>query len=328
MDPKEKQNILAHGQKHGITRTCEKFGISRTLYYRWLRRYERGGMEGLSSQRNVQPPKNRTPKELEDKLLKLIRTYPALGPREIKYLLEEINIHLSESAVYNIMKRHSLSRREQRMAFSRKKLRQSSPGTLPFQGSASGECWFFFITSCGHWKEERPLYIYSIIDYQSRIACSRLYEKLSMDCFEDLLTAAALPVAQNLNFQTRYLCFLEDANLQCKNKSLFEEKVHEILLTSGFDPELHFMESDALPKEIQSLRENYTKVCLSGLIPLLSKGEPLALLKITLQREIRTYNLSHKTRYGDMLLSPLEFHRSFAGEGTILPLWAYMDREY
>lgn len=328
MDAKEKQIILAEGQKYGITTTCEKYGISRTLYYRWLHRFEAKGIEGLKTRKAPISPKNRTPKDLEVKVLTLIRTYPALGPREIKYLLEEIEVHLSESAVYNIMKRHNLSRREQRMAFSRKKLPKSTSETLPYEDSKSGECWFFFLTACGHWQEGKPLYIYSIIDYQSRIACSRLYETLSMDCFEDLLTAAALPVAQNLGFQTKYLVFLEDAQLQCKNRNLFEEKVHEILHASGFDPELHFLKSDVLPKEILSLRESYTKVCLSSLMPRLSKSEPLSSLKIDLQREIRNYNLSHQMLYEDLLLSPLEFHRRSIGVGTILPLWAYMDRDY
>lgn len=328
MNSKQKQQILAEGQAQGITSTCEKYGISRTLYYRWLKRYETGGMTGLETIRKTQPPKNRTPKELEEKVLKLLRTYPALGPREIKYLLEEIGIQLSESAVYNIMKRYHLSRKEQRLAFSKKKLRQTTSGILPYETAQSGECWFFFITSCGTWKEGKSLYIYSIIDFQSRIACSRLYETLSMDCFEDLLTAAALPVAQNLNFQTRYLCFLEDAQLQCKNKTLFEELVHGILHASGFDPELHFISTEALPTEILKLREAYTRICLSGLIPLMPKAENLSYLKISLQREIRNYNLSHKTPYGETLLSPLEFHMNSAGVGTILPLWAYMDREY
>ncbi|WP_313126756.1 hypothetical protein [Proteiniclasticum ruminis] len=63
-------------------------------------------------------------------------------------------------------------------------------------------------------------------------------------------------------------------------------------------------------------------------MPRLSKSEPLSSLKIDLQREIRNYNLSHQMLYEDLLLSPLEFHRRSIGVGTILPLWAYMDRDY
>ncbi len=58
------------------------------------------------------------------------------------------------------------------MAFSRKKLPKSTSETLPYEDSKSGECWFFFLTACGHWQEGKPLYIYSIIDYQSRIDLS------------------------------------------------------------------------------------------------------------------------------------------------------------
>lgn len=328
MDPKEKQHILSEGQKHGITRTCEKYGISRTLYYRWLRRYEREGMEGLSSKRKSAPPRNRTPKELEERLLTLIRTYPTLGPREQKYLLEELNIHLSESAVYNIMKRYGLSRREQRLIFSRRKPKTSSSESHPLEEAGSGECWFFFITSCGNWQEGRPLYIYSIMDFKSRIACSRLYEKLSLDAFEDLLSAAALPVAQSLGFQAKHLCYLEEANLPYRNRQAFEEKILSLIHVSGFDPEFHFFKADSLPQEIRSFRENYTKICLSSLLPPMARREPLTTLKIILQREIRTYNLSFQSSYEEEQYSPLEYHKKSVGEETILPLWAYMDRDY
>ena len=41
--------VLQHYEQvsRNISRTCRFFGISRTLFYEWRRRYQRGGLEGL-----------------------------------------------------------------------------------------------------------------------------------------------------------------------------------------------------------------------------------------------------------------------------------------
>jgi len=328
MDKKQKQAILMEGHVHGVTKTCEKYGLSRTLYYRWLHRYQRQGLEGLQAMKKGGDPSNKTPKETEDKVLSLLRTHPAYGPREIKYLLEEIGLHLSESCVYNIMKRHDLSTRAKRMRFAKKKPIQSLSSIPDLDTLESGECWLFFITSYGPFQGKHPLYAYSIIDLKSKIACSRLYEELSMNCFEDLLSAAALPVAQNLNFQTRHLLFFEDPHLQCKNKSLFITQTQRILQASGFDPTLHFVGEGERPEVLEDLKTFYTKTCLSSIIPLLPTADNLTELKLLLQRNIRRYNLEKPASYHQGSMPPLTYHSQSTGSTMILPLWAYLDRDY
>lgn len=121
MNKELKFNIISEGLKNGISITCRKHNISRTIYYRWLKRYKANGIEGLDDIKKDFVPLNKTSIDIERKLLNLIRTYPKYGPKAINYLLEEIGINLSESAVYNVMKRHHLTNKESRLKFAKKR---------------------------------------------------------------------------------------------------------------------------------------------------------------------------------------------------------------
>jgi len=100
--------IITEGQKNGISKTCRKYEISRTLYYRWLNRYKMEGIDGLDRSQKVLIPPNRTDSKLEDIVVKVSLTYPSYGPKAVMYLLEEMGYSLSESAVYNILKRSNI----------------------------------------------------------------------------------------------------------------------------------------------------------------------------------------------------------------------------
>lgn len=328
MDRQEKFNILSEGQKYGVSLTCSKYGISRTLYYRWLTRYKTSGIEGLDPVKKVFVPINKTPSPVVDNVLMLIRSYPSYGPREIKYLLEEIGHKISESAVYNIMNRHGLSTKEKRIRFAKKKTSPSKTNLPAFDTMKSGECWLFWTTSYGHHESLGTIYEYTILDYKSKIACSRLYNTLSLECFEDLLTAAAIPVAQSLNFSTNYLCFLEDYNISEKNKNAFLNNIQKIVQESGFDISMYYISNDKHPSEIMNLKKEYTNHCLSYMMPFMHSGCSLDEIKLILQRHIRNYNIYHRTYFGELLFSPIEYHSYATGSNRILPLWAYIDRMY
>jgi len=328
MDRQEKFNILSEAQKTGVSSTCAKYGISRTLYYRWLKRYKTYGLDGLDPVKKVFVPINKTPTPIEESSLSLIRSYPSYGPREIKYLLEEIGHKISESAVYNIMKRHDLSTNEKRIRYAKKKI-SLKISTLPaFDSMKSGECWLFWITSYGSHENLGTIYEYTIFDYKSKIACSRLYNTLSIECFEDLLTAAAIPVAQCLNFTTRYLCFCEDYSISDKNKNVFLSNIQKTVQSSGFDISVYFIKDEKKCSEIMRLKKEYTNHCLSFMMPFMHSECSFDEIKLILQRHIRNYNIYHRSYFGELLLSPIEFHSYATGSNRILPLWAYIDRTY
>ena len=105
-----------------VTDLCERFFRSRTWFYKWKRRYELYGKEGLRTiDRSPPAMPNRTPLDIEMNILNFIITYPAYGPQRIANELTRKDIPVKPSAVYNVLKRHNLNTRKQRMEYIRVK---------------------------------------------------------------------------------------------------------------------------------------------------------------------------------------------------------------
>ena len=49
----EKEKLILEIKKMGIVAGCRHFGLSKSLFYDWLRRYNAGGVEGLEDRRKV-----------------------------------------------------------------------------------------------------------------------------------------------------------------------------------------------------------------------------------------------------------------------------------
>jgi transposase-like protein len=83
-DIRRKLRILNHARESGnVSQTCRYFGISREIFYRWKRAYEKDGETALiNSKPCPQNPKRRTPPHIKEKILHLRRTYH-LGQRPI-----------------------------------------------------------------------------------------------------------------------------------------------------------------------------------------------------------------------------------------------------
>ena len=323
-----KYHILSEGQINGVSATCRKYNISRTIYYRWLKRYKAQGIEGLEDIKKNFVPINKTSAEIENALLSLFKTYPHYGPKSIKYLLEEIGYHISESAVFNIMKRHNLTSKESRIRFAKKKMNTTTSTLPPLSELNSGECWIFWVTDYGNYKSIGNIYEYTIFDFKSRIACTRLYHDISSNHFEDLLTAVAMPVAQTLNFSTKYLCFFQDSKIMKQTRNILISKISKIVQYNGLDVNIHILKSDDTLAKINDLKKQYTEGCLSFLLPLIYEGMAFSDLKIQLQKNIRAYNLNHKLLFDNEMCSPIEYHNKLTNNRLILPLWAYIDRRY
>ena len=326
MDKNTKFNIISEGQKNGVSLTCEKYNISRTLYYRWLSKYKTFGVEGLETTQRCFTPKNKTAPDIESTVLSLIKKYPNYGPREIKYLLDDFGYKLSESATYNIMKRNNLNTKQKRRAYSSKKESISYKNYLPIEDFKSGECWLFWTTFYGDFEGLGKIYEYTLFDYKSRIACSRLYNKLSIDNFEDILNAIAIPVAQNLCIEPKYLCLFDDYKNIDKKTAL--NKTHSILKNNELDIDMFLLQDQDILIKANTLRQEYNHSCLSHLIPLIHKKIDFKDIKIHLQNYIRDYNIKNKQSYDNEFYSPVEYHINITKKDMILPLWAYMEREY
>jgi transposase-like protein len=77
--------IIRHAEEvtGNVALTCRYFGISRSLYYTWLRRYEELGIEGLRPRsRRPHTSPNATSGEVIGKIIHLRTTYH-FGPAKI-----------------------------------------------------------------------------------------------------------------------------------------------------------------------------------------------------------------------------------------------------
>ncbi len=103
-----------------VKRLCQQYNRSRTWFYKWFNRYNRFGPEGLRNIVRTPPPQpNQTPFDIEMKILDYIEQYPSYGPIHIAHDLTRSGHTVKPSAVYNVLKRHTLHTRKHRLEYIR-----------------------------------------------------------------------------------------------------------------------------------------------------------------------------------------------------------------
>jgi len=109
-----KLSLLSRGKSiNNISRACRDYGVSRTYYYKWAKRFITYGTQGLTERERSKPVMpNSTRSDIVDKILKFIKTYPTYGPTRISNQLGGI---VCSATVYNILKRRGLNRRIDRL---------------------------------------------------------------------------------------------------------------------------------------------------------------------------------------------------------------------
>jgi transposase InsO family protein len=170
-----KLRILRYADEIGhVAKTCRYFGIGRTSFYRWRQAYAKYGEAGLV---NAPPiPKwhaNRTPLEIEEKVLHLRRKYH-LGPIRIVWYLERYhNIKISDATVSRILKRNGMNRlpRGTRMRkVHTKRYNKQVPGHH-IQMDVK------FLTFIGKQGQKIRRFQYTAIDDATRVRALKVYKR-------------------------------------------------------------------------------------------------------------------------------------------------------
>lgn len=170
--------IIRHAQEltGNVAKTCRYYGISRQVYYKWLRRYEEGGLEALrdrSSRPHVSPRTTRV--EVVGKVIYLRQTYH-FGPHKIAmYLKRYHDIELSPSGIWRILKRLDMSRLPSSQRYRRhrdrwKRYEKPEPGhrvqiDVKFISPLPGS--------------RRKYYQFTAIDDCTRLRVLRIYDRLN-----------------------------------------------------------------------------------------------------------------------------------------------------
>lgn len=123
--------LLMESGGWSMTDLCELFGVSRKSGYKWLRRYEQIGLDGLRelSRAPLRHP-NAVAEEIEGAIVALRQQRPKRGPKKLLELLRRQEPGRSwpvRSTIAAILKRHGLVR-------PRRRCRKSPPYEQPFAG--------------------------------------------------------------------------------------------------------------------------------------------------------------------------------------------------
>lgn len=182
-----KYMVLKHALKeNNVSLTCKLFGISRTTYYNWSRAYEKQGMAGLVVKEPKKPEMpNKVSKSIENEILSYVERYPADGPKRIYYELKAEGFNMGESGIYNVLKRHNLSKKTQRREYSKNKAinnrKRGSKNSLPyFQDIAQSYPGYLVIQRIdymGRFEGIGKVYQYSIYDTYSKWGVAKIYNK-------------------------------------------------------------------------------------------------------------------------------------------------------
>lgn len=111
----------ADKKKSSITALCEKHHVSRKWFYKWKKRRDKNGDEGLRTKMRAKPKMpNKVPIELEEKIIEFIKEYPTYGPARIEAELAGRNIIVGHTGIYNVLRRGGLNTAKMRLEWVRK----------------------------------------------------------------------------------------------------------------------------------------------------------------------------------------------------------------
>ena len=103
----EKMEIirLVEESELGVKQTLQELDVPRSTFYRWYRRYEEAGYEGLALRQSARQFWNRIPDAERKQVVETALEKPELSPRELAWhITDSQGLYISESSVYRILK--------------------------------------------------------------------------------------------------------------------------------------------------------------------------------------------------------------------------------
>lgn len=201
-----------YGRKtKNVAETCRMFGISRTTYYKWYERYKESGLEGLIDRERKDPNMpNKIPSEVEELILDCVIENPNYGPRRLSQDLYELDIRISESGVYNVLKRNNLNTKESRKKYAQrygyiprpnsKENRitlQSINNSYPGYAFQQGTYYIGKLTNLG------KVYMITIVDCYSYFSMAKVFNSKEYKNVENILMTKLIPITKAFNIKIK-----------------------------------------------------------------------------------------------------------------------------
>ena len=149
---------------------CLRHGISRKTGYKWVRRYQANGIDGLQD-RSRQPHDNpnRIPFALKQRVIALRKQYPDWGPKKLLSLLEAQHPDWSlpsKTSIYNILRAKGLIQ-------SPRRRRRVMPNPKPFSPAhVPNDVWSADFKGQFYTKDGVCCYPLTVMDHASRYLLS------------------------------------------------------------------------------------------------------------------------------------------------------------
>ncbi len=149
-----------------ISDVCIAFGVSRATWYKWKRRYDTYGIDGLKNQsRKPHNIKNLKVTEELEKLVLELRLNNRFGPMRIRFRLKrKYGVSLGTKTIYNLLKRHKFNVLAVKLKRKYKRFEMKHPNEL-VQMDTKGP----FYLKASRTKH----YFIHVIDYCSRKVVSK-----------------------------------------------------------------------------------------------------------------------------------------------------------
>lgn len=332
-NPQARWQVLEHALRtDNVQQTCKTFGISRTLYYKWKRRFEAEGMAGLEDkipQKPLMP--NRVGEDAEKAILDQVAKTPKDGPRQICYALHQLGIEIGETGVYRVMKRHGLNLRSERLAYARQRARQRmglrhlAKLDVRLREPEHQIPGFLLMETLRTWQPvqgQAPVYLYALYDVHSKWGLIKLYsDKASINVADfysqrisQLVKTFKLPVYNILSEQQ------PGFEEQWQRRKLSEPRVWELPpgKTTLIEP---------LEQFINVICQSLTGSLMEKPAQTGSRGEgrtAFADLEKLLENRLRIYNFKQVQGERTPTETILAYLEGQGIDPETLPLWVYL----
>jgi transposase InsO family protein len=174
-----------------VTDICIAFGVSRETWYKWKRRYDAYGLDGLRNQ-STRPHNVKNIKvtnELEKIILEL-RLYDRFGPMSIRFRLKrKHSISLGTKTIYRILKKHNLNVLSVKIKRKYKRFEMKHPNELVQQMDTKGP---FYLKG----SQNKNYFIHTIDDCSRKVVskwCTRRSSEEALSVLKEWIETNGKP---------------------------------------------------------------------------------------------------------------------------------------
>lgn len=125
---KQRGSLLVYADRHGVSKACTTFGVSRTTYYKIKKQLVMTGSLTPKVRRRPKMP-NEAALSKKKLLLRLVKEHPTWGPARYAFAFREQGISITKSCIWNHLKRFGLNQRYQRLIYLEKLKQKDQPVT-------------------------------------------------------------------------------------------------------------------------------------------------------------------------------------------------------